>query len=298
MNGCDDVRSFLTDGGAEDALARAAAEDHARGCALCRGLLRAAGLLAAAAERPEPPEEHLAEIRRAVAREVRRRTPARVPAWGLATTAATAALVLLAFAAGWRFGAAPGAARDPLARELVKAAALRPRTGDPLDSPLTFSNVRIEPAAGGRLRVGTEVSAHVDLSLASDDPVLHEVLAQALLAGGSPLGSRLRAVEVADRSPDPRVLLALLRALREDPSPAVRKKTIERLSTRAASPDVRAAFLDVLSSDPSVEIRLLALDALAGGGVDRGSLRRALDSADPATRPALLVRAAPYLEVR
>ncbi|HVT58493.1 MAG TPA: HEAT repeat domain-containing protein [Thermoanaerobaculia bacterium] len=165
--------------------------------------------------------------------------------------------------------------------------------GDPLDSPFIYSNVRFEPGQGERLHLGFDVSAHLELDRPADDPLVAEVVAQTLLAGTSPVGSRLKATAIASRLlSDPRARGALLRALRDDPSPAVRASALAGLGRERGDPAIRAAVLKALASEPSVAIRLLAIDVLAGGGIDRQTLEQAVDSAAGPMRAALEVRTA------
>lgn len=295
----------------------AALAEHCRSCPDCRSLCAIDEDLRGASAAVQPDAAGLAEVRRAVMRQARgeaqrdagaawlprlRFSAGSVAPRALAPRALAAAIAVIAViaaaaalvAAGFLLGRGgllpPGAAPDAVAREVGRAAVADDARRDPLDSPFIYSNVRLEDGTGGRLHLGFDVSAHLELDRSAGDPVVAEVVAQALLAGTSPVGSRLKAVAVAARLPDPRVRGALLRALRDDPSPAVRLGALAVLARDRGDPAVAAAAFRALAGEPSVEVRLLAIDYLAGSGVERETLRQAVDSAAGAMRGALQAR--------
>jgi hypothetical protein len=309
MSDCDRFHELIERrlGGDVTAADTAALREHCRGCRDCRRLCAADELLRDAALAVEPDVLGLAEVRRAVLRQARqpgsrpaeRFSPGWRPRWAVAGAgAAAAALFLLGFLAGRRGGPAAMtlAAQDaPVVRGFSKLAQAAQPIRDPLDSPFTYANVRFEPGEGsGRLRLGCDVSAHLDLERRIDDPLVAEVVVQTLRNGTSSLGSRLKAMAVASRLADPRVRSALVAVLHEDPSPAVRLEALAALASpgRGASDlQVRAAVLQALRNESSMQVRLLAVDYLAASGVDRASLLRAAESGPEAMREALVVRA-------
>jgi hypothetical protein len=305
-------------GAAAAATAAATADDealaaHCRSCPRCRALSAVELDLRDAGAAVQPDAGALAEVRRAVLRQLRH--DAAADAWQAASRGGglgfdrrraagiAAALAVLAAAAAIGFLAGRGTAGPPLpeplqaAREIDRAAlAGGGAGGDPLDSPFTYENVRIDSGAGDRLHLAFDLSAHLEIERPAGDPLVADVVAQALLAGRSPLGSRLKAAAVAARLPDPRVRRALLRALKEDPSLAVRLAALGSLARSRGDPAVAAAVTAALAGEPSIELRLLALDYLAGSGADRETLRRLAMSASGTMRTPLLVRAAHDLE--
>ncbi len=313
MTSCASIRELIVRRIADEATPDELREleSHSAGCADCRELCDL-DLRLRSARTPLPPGqdlaasdlEALAQVRRAVLRQARLDgddTCPKVPTWkggrvqhmathqarGGVALAATALLVL-GFLAGRSSG---GARRDPFAA-VLGAPIAGPRDRDPLESPLIYSNLRVEPAGEGQLRLGMDVTTHVEVVRAANDLLVAEAAAQTLLASGdSPLGSRLQAVALAGTSTDARVKAALLRALHDDPSPAVRLKALGELTRWRPDPVVAAAALEVLQRETSVQIRLLALDVLASGGADRERVLHAIDSGDEATRSPLRVRA-------
>ncbi|MEO8503331.1 MAG: hypothetical protein ABI609_05495 [Acidobacteriota bacterium] len=277
-------------------------EMHCATCADCAAIEAADAKLRAVARELEPEPGELAEVRRAVLRQARLDTPSPVAqhwnwlSWRLpAAAAAGLAMLAVAFLAGRR-AASTEVPRNPLVRELGRMALVSYGSHDPLESPFTYSNVRIEAATGGRLRLDFDVSTHLALERPANDSLVAEVVAQTLLTGAAPVGGRLEAVAAADRLLDPRVRKALLQALTEDPSSVVRLKAFAELARRRGDPAVEKAALDLLGRETSVQIRLAAIDYLTGNGVDRGALQRALQATDPATRGPLIVRASQYLQ--
>ena len=311
MSDCDRFHELIERplGGDVTAADTAALREHCRSCRECRLLCAADDELREAARGVEPDVRGLAEVRRAVLRQARlaagppsrRFAPWPLPRWA-AACAAAAALLLLGFLAGrlGGFGAAAPAplaglaAQDaPVVRGFNRVAGAARRGRDPLDSPFTYSDVRFEPGEeNGRLRLGFDVSAHLDLERPLDDPLVAEVVAQTLRNGASSLGSRLKAVAIAARLADPRLRGALVAVLREDPSPAVRLAALAGLGNATGDPQVRAAVLQALHDESSMQVRLLAVDYLASSGVERQTLLRATESGPEAMREALVVRAA------
>lgn len=293
----------------EDALV-----EHCRSCAECRSLAAVAADLRDAGTALQPDGAGLAEVRRAVLRVARRESGRaegsarrawqdwrdRLRGWTTSLSAAAAALlalaVSLAFFAGWRSGRSAGGDHERVARAVERAALADTSAGDPLDSPFVYSNVRFAPEQDGRLHLGFDVSAHLELDRQAEDPLVAEVATQSLLAGGSPVGSRLRAIDVAARLPGRRVHQALLRVLQDDPSLAVRLRALTALARGPGDPADTPPLLQVLAAEPAIEIRLLVIDYLAERGVDRATLRRAVEPSTGANRSALLVRVARHFD--
>jgi len=306
MNRCDSFHAALEQrlAGAAPPEEEAALLEHCRTCSDCRRLYAVDEDLRAAMDAAEPDLAGLAEVRRAVLRQARQ-TPARAvrrawPGAGLPATAArfgiAAALAVAGFLAGRYTAVNPPsvASQDvPVVRGLVRAAQAARAVRDPLDSPFTFTNVRLAPAPGrNRLHLGFDVAAHLEMDRPLSDPLVAEVVAQTLRTGTAELGSRLAAVEIAGRLAQPTVRSSLIAALREDPSPAVRAEALSKLSRAVPDRQVRAAVLQALGSESSVQVRLLAIDYLAASGLDRGSILRAAAAGPETMREALVERAA------
>jgi len=297
-------RRLLGDASAEDLAALAA---HCVECAECRALCATDSSLMEFASSAVATDAELAAVRVAVLRQARidAAAPPRTRWWNLpplrfAFAGAAALALFIVGALVGRAGSAGALARDPLARELQRAALARTTAHDALESPFTYANVSVEPGASGRLRLEFDVSTHVVVERPTNDPLVGEVVAQTLLAGASPLAGKLQAIAVADRVLDSRVRDALAESAENDPSAVVRLKAFAELADRRGGDDggqrTSQVALRLLTNERSVELRLAAIDYLTGNHVDRAALRRALDAADPATRGPLLVRASQYLQ--
>ncbi len=226
-----------------------------------------------------------------------------MPRWAWAALLAGAA-----FAAGMlagngreaaRIAAAPPATIEPagaprLAGEIRQAAARHTQLADVADSPFTYSEVRVRPLDGGRVRLSFDVSRHLDLELDRRDPLVADVLVQAMTASSS-VGTRIDAIDFAGREVEPRVLEALLVTMRHDPNLGVRLEAQTRLAELPRQPAIERAMLAVLAEDDEVQMRLGAVDYLARGRVAPERLERALDRAGSDDSAAVRARAARYL---
>lgn len=287
---------------------RAAIESHLERCSDCR---EHHALVSQIASRPapEPDERDLVAMRRAVLGTIRseeheRRTSffTRLPhAASFAMVAGGALLV----AAGWLGGraTAPGAAgaragianRDVvLARQIQSVARENTGLADVENSPYRYANVRIEPQPDGRIRLGFDVSRHLELTLPKSDPLVTEVLVQSVLDSGS-IGTRLRAIDEAGDVLDPRVRGALIKAMLHDENLGVRLQAQSRLIERSGDDEIANALLAVLENEESVQMRLVAIDYLTRGRVDPRRLREAVEAGEPEGRGAVRVRARDYV---
>lgn len=171
--------------------------------------------------------------------------------------------------------------------------------------PYEISNVRVARSAAGQVDLAFDLTAHLEVQRSENDPLVTEVLLQAL-AEPSELAERLQAVEEIPAAADARVQQALRHTALEDDSEVVRQFALERLiaaanggasaSDRAATGTLEATLLEILRSEPSVPMRLMALDALtAQQQLDAGErqiLRRALEESPEDGVQPILVRAA------
>jgi hypothetical protein len=293
MKDCTPYHRLIEDqlAGQLSAADRAALTEHCRSCVDCHALEAAEQALRDSAAL-EVPSDELAELRRSVIRQARLEARRPRPAWGLRQLVpfgAAALLVVAAFVGGRWSGR--DAARNELPIQVRSLATPASNTGaDALDSPFTYSNVRFEPGKGQhRVTLDFDVSAHLEIERSADDPLVAEVVAQALAAGTSPLGSRLKAVALAGQLGDRRIKNALLAALRSDPSPAVRMGALTALRRDRGDEVVQSAVLASLTTESSQPIRLQAVDFLAGA-IDRSVLMHAVGRGQGDGASALEIR--------
>jgi hypothetical protein len=288
--------------------------DHLDGCPACAELFEQLTRLRADGELPEPTPHELVRMRLGVwaridAATAPRREP--TPAWrpGMVRMAwsglAAAAVFVLGLWLGGRLaldpgagdrivglGAGPDANLRPVSLvEELRRAAVEPAAGVP---GLVVSNLRAAEGAGGRVRLSFDAARRVDVELDRRDPLLAELLAQSLL-GPTPVGTRLRAIDLAPAELAPRVRQALVAAMRGDENLGVRLAAQERLAGHPGDDEIGGAMLEVLEREPSVQMRLAAIDYLAASGVGAERLARAIDAGEPEGVPAVRVHAGAYL---
>lgn len=288
--------------------------DHLDGCPACAELYALLTRMRAGAGVPEPTPHELVRMRLGVwaridATTVPRREP--TPAWrpGMVRIAwsglAAAAVFVLGLWLGGRLAPGPGTGdrivglgpgtdaplRPVSLVEELRRAAVEPAAGIP---GLVVSNLRAAEGAGGRVRLSFDAARRVDLELDRRDPLLSELLAQSLL-GPTPVGTRLRAIDLAPSELAPRVRQALIAAMRGDENLGVRLAAQERLAAHPHDDEIGGAMLEVLEREPSVQMRLAAIDYLAASGVGAERLARAIDAGEPEGVPAVRVHAGAYL---
>ncbi len=166
---------------------------------------------------------------------------------------------------------------------------------DVKNSPYTYSNISFREVDPNTIELSFDVSTHLDMVKSKNDPVVKEVIAQALL-NPSNIGSELKAIAFSESIVDQRVKEALIFSMRNAPIQAVRQKAEETLFDYNNDPEVRQAFIDVLRKEESVQMRLLALDYLIKNNVSQDTIRTLIEERYLQNSPAVLVKARKYLE--
>ncbi len=279
---------------------------HADTCSACRDLFeihrRLAGL--ENLETAEPSDADLLELRREVTRKLRTDAGAGErsgwlaglfgrPAFAAALGGAILVVGFLVGVGGPR-GLRPRATTQRTLTENIEfAAAQNRRLAQTEDSPYIYSNLQVKQLDEETLALSFDVSTHLDLIRAKDDPLVTEILVQSLV-NSSPLDTRLEAISLAPPL-EPKVRDALISALLGDADLAVRLKAIDKLAGENQQHEVQQAFLDVLKREKSVRLRLLAIDNLTAGRVRPEELRAALEAGLPEPGTAIETRAQNYL---
>ena len=296
-------------GGEEERL-----QAHLEVCASCRAGVELLGELGAA-RFPEPAESDFARMRQGVLREIDAEGPARTSArtgfpgfwpwrWAGAALAASALFVAGVLAGDTRARSggdtfAPPSATaelEALAGQLRRVAMTSGRVAETGSSPFLYSNVPLEPAGSGQIRLRFDAARHLDLRLAKDDPLVTEVVVQSLL-GSSSVGTRLQAIEQAEGILEPRVKQALVTAMRHDNNLGVQMQAQAKLISQPQDAAIVDAMLDVLANEDSVQMRLTAIDYLTARQVPRGQLEHALGAGSAPANSAVAARADQYLMV-
>jgi hypothetical protein len=165
---------------------------------------------------------------------------------------------------------------------------------DVQNSPYRYSNVSFNEIDSQNIALNFDVSTHMELVRPKSDPLVREVISQALL---NPVrsGSELKTIALSETIVDRKIKEALIFSLENAPMLAVRMKSLDVLSKYKNDPEVEAAFIKVLQAEQSVQIRLSALDYLEEVKVDRNVLKKSLAGLDMRTSSAVLLKANKYI---
>lgn len=137
--------------------------------------------------------------------------------------------------------------------------------------PYVYDNIAITPTADNRVHLSFDVATHVSMVRSADDPLVREMLVNALMEDHS-LNNRLSAIQLSDPVMNPEVKKALLFAMREDGELSVRLKAMAKLAGQMKDAEVSQAFMAVLKEDESVQMRLDALDYLMGANPEQSEI--------------------------
>jgi len=127
-------------------------------------------------------------------------------------------------------------------------------------SPYIFSDVRIRNV-NGQVSLGFNVSTHLEIVRDKNDPLVKEVLAQAVL-NPAPLGNRLRAISYSEEIIDSKIKEALILTMLNDDNLAVQIKAMTSLASYPFDSQIQEAFLNTLKNSDQVQLRLMAIDYL------------------------------------
>ena len=285
--------------------------DHLESCAACNDAFEALGRLRNDDLYPEPAVQDFLAARRNVIRKIRNRKE-RKPWIGFSllafiwrpASAVICALAIMVF--GFFLGdkamhqdTRSGESRsadgpDGLMQNIKYVAEGHTVYDDIVNSPFTYTNVRVSKESAGMVNLSFDVSRHLNLTLRRDDPLLTEVLVQSLIEP-SGVDTRLAAISIAGAVPDPKIKKSLIFAMRYDENLAVRMTAQSKLVERRADSEVAESLLTVLEQEPSVRMRLVAIDYLTSSNVQPERLERAVRAGRPENREAVLVKASQYL---
>ncbi len=209
---------------------------------------------------------------------------------------AVAALTLIiGFFMGRNFPVTGESMTGQFIRQINTLASKNTELIDVKNSPYTYSNISFHEIDPSRIELSFDVSTHLNMVKSKDDPVVREVIAQALL-NPSNVGSELKAISFSESIVDERVKQALIFSMQKAPILAVRQKAAETLIEYKEDAEVREAMIDALREEESVQIRLTALDYLIENKIAPDSIRSLIDQKYLQQSPAVLFKARKYLE--
>jgi len=132
---------------------------------------------------------------------------------------------------------------------------------------ISVGNIRFidADASDGNVEFTYEATAPVHLRGSVNDPLIQDVLSEALTDAQNP-GTRLRAVSLLNtdqlKQPDADVKRALITALKMDENNGVRKQALAALQNFPFDIEIRDALLYVLNNDSNPAMRIAAIDAV------------------------------------
>ena len=284
-------------------------QDHAAGCPVCSALLNTDKMLAEMTNPIETPaQEAFISMRQSVLRQIRnRRRPKNafsLTEWisdrkrGFSWQYAVATLLI--FFSGFLThlflaGTEPTPqAEAALVDHIEQTAVYHTSLEQTQDSPYRFTDLQVERLNEDQLALSFTVSRHLKLIRQKDDPIISEILAQAIINQNA-TAARISFLDHTTAQGDPRIKEALLIALRTDPSAAVRLKALERLQTYPIDDDIRETLLQVLQADKSVSVRLIAIDYLTGQNIEKELIGETLGSQQEGKYAAIRQKALQYI---
>ena len=309
MKKCEDfhaiLRNHLTGEALPDELE--SLQTHCRSCSDCRALMDLHLQLAQAGEdMPVPREADLQNMRAGVLAQISRNRAGRArrsserwrhlgamvrlrPAFALPI--AVVLILGAVFLGRWSTTFGPARFDDQrLLGEINRLASRQVGLDGYWDTPYSYSNVSVRPVNGVDVDLSFDVSRRVRMRTPSDSPVAKEVLLHAILSP-APLGSRIKAMELAPGTMDPKLKEALIFALHRDPDLTIRIEALSVLGRYPYDPGVRDAMLTTLRLDHSVQMRLLALERLADRQVKLETLQQAIGESGVGSNRAVMQHA-------
>jgi hypothetical protein len=285
--------------------------DHLESCSACSDVFEALGRLQNEDLHPEPSAEEFLSARRRVMRKIRGgrdRTFSRgfsLPHFVLRPAAivfCALGMLVLGFFLGNRMmppeirsaGSNPGPGSDIFMQAIKNVAESHAVYDDIVNSPFTYTNVRISKGTAGMVSLSFDVSRHLSLTLGKNDPLLTEVLVQSLIEP-SGVDTRLAAISIAGTAPDPKIKKSLIYAMLRDQNLAVRMTAQSKLVEHRGDAEIIESLMTVLEQEPSVQMRLVAIDYLTNSKIQSERLQRAITTGKREGNDAVLVKASQYL---
>ncbi len=209
--------------------------------------------------------------------------------------AAAALTLIIGFFLGRNFPGSGEGMTGQFLSQINTLASQNTQLNDIKNSPYTYSNISFREVDQNTVELSFDVSTHLNMVKTKNDPVVREVIAQALL-NPSNVGSELKAISFSESIVDQRVKQALIFSMQNAPILAVRQKAEETLLSYQEDPEIREAFLGVLREEESVQMRLMALEYLITNNISPDSVRTLVDQKHLQNSPAVLFRAKKYLK--
>lgn len=250
--------------------------EHVSQCQDCKAIYEMHGqLLSSEIDLPEADTEDYLKVRQSVIRSIRGKKTASDIKWYqyfsdqflsiFSRPAFTISFSVIALLIGFflypLLQSSQGKSDFDLAQQLKFTAQQNTDLQQVENSPYIFSDVRFKNEDGDQVAIGFNVSTHLELIRHKDDPLVKEVLTQAVMNQTS-LGNRLQAISYSEEIMDSKIKEALIFTMLNDNNLAVRVKAITSLAKYPSDSKIQDAFLKILKNDQQVQLRLMAIDYL------------------------------------
>jgi hypothetical protein len=163
------------------------------------------------------------------------------------------------------------------------------------NSPYSYSNISFKDLGDDNIALSFNVSTHLELVRPKDDPLVRDVLSQALMESRN-VGGTLKAISYSETIIDQKIKEALLFSMHNAPILAVRLKALQSLVKYKNDRDVSAAFLKVVKEEESIQMRLLAMDYLIENKIEPEKLHAVVSKINNVKNTALVLKAKEYIK--
>jgi len=182
-----------------------------------------------------------------------------------------------------------------IVQQITELASENKELVDVQNSPMRYSNVSFQEVDAQSIAISFDVSRHLDMIIAKQDPLVKEIIAQSLL-NPSNSGEELKAIEYTESIIDKKIKEALIFSMQKAPMLAVRMKAMSNLMNYKDDWQVQNAFLQVLKEEESVQMRLLAIDYFEATSFNPDTVWAAIKKSDIKINTPVMLRAQKYIK--
>jgi hypothetical protein len=160
-----------------------------------------------------------------------------------------------------------------------------------------YSNVTIKELNQNEIQMSFDVSTHVEVTRAKDDPLAKEIMAQTLLSSGN-AGSHLKAISSMGNIPDPKFKQALIHTFQYDRSPAVRMAAVNKLQQFPKDMEIALAMKEIIKNEENIKMMGDAMDYLIKTDIPPDSLKSIIKSLDMQKSRPIIIKAEKSLKTK
>ena len=163
------------------------------------------------------------------------------------------------------------------------------------NSPYSYSNISFKEIDKNSISLSFNVTTHIDIVRSKDDPLVKDVLTQALLKPQD-VGSSLKTISYTETIIDQKFKDALIFSMHNAPILAVRLKALRGLLNYKYDEDLSQALFQVLKEEDSMQMRLLAIEYLIDNRIEPEKLKKLLSDLDTQKNIPVILKAKQYIE--